>query len=60
MGPKMENETNVNKCKVLHFNKCEDNHYDYYMTDQHTMCQMTSTPEEKDIGSYLIIICSLN
>ena len=41
---------NVNKCKVLHFNKCEDNHYDYYMTDQHTMCQMTSTTQEKDIG----------
>ena len=41
---------NVKKCKVLHFNKCEDNHYDYYMTDQHTMCQMTSTTQEKDIG----------
>ena len=41
---------NVNKCKVLHFNKCEVNHYDYYMTDQHTMCQMTSTTQEKDIG----------
>ena len=40
---------NVNKCKVLHFNK-ENNHYDYYMVDQHTMCKMTATPQEKDIG----------
>ena len=21
---------NVDKCKVLNFNKCENNHYDYY------------------------------
>ena len=45
---------NVDKCKVLHFNKCKNNHYDYYihvyMADQHTMCKMTSTPQEKDIG----------
>ena len=39
---------NVDKCKVLHFNKCD--HYDYYMADQHTMYKMTSTPQEKDIG----------
>ena len=41
---------NVNKCKVLHFNMGENNHYDYYMVDQHTMCKMTATPQEKDIG----------
>ena len=41
---------NVNKCKVLHFNKGENNQYDYYMVDQHTMCKMTATPQEKDIG----------
>ncbi len=34
---------NVNKCKVLHFNKCENNQCGYYMADQHIMCKMTST-----------------
>ena len=28
---KWKMEFNVDKYKVLHFNKCENNHYDYYM-----------------------------
>ena len=33
---------NVDKCKVLHFNQCENNNYDYYMEEQNTICKMTS------------------
>ena len=43
----------MDKCKVLHFNKCENNHYEYYTADQHTMCKMTSTPQERTLGGHL-------
>ena len=41
---------NIDTCKLLHFNKCENNYCDYYMVDQHTVCKMTSTLQEKDTG----------
>ena len=41
---------NINKCKVLHFTMQEDLAYEYRMPDNNTICTITATNKEKDIG----------
>ena len=41
---------NINKCKVLHFTRQEDLAYEYRTPDNNTICTITATNKEKDIG----------
>ena len=41
---------NTNKCKVLHFTRQEDLAYEYRMPDNNTICTITATNKDKDIG----------